>query len=550
MDLAGYGRVSDDYQAERATIKTQVKEVEAWAARNGHRVVRWYLDDPEHSYVPVAERKNGGKLLADAKLGIWRGVVVYSLDRWGRKPSVIYPPLDDLFTCDIQFFQVGSESDILSDEGELTFAIKAGVARYDHRRLLKKMVDGRNTCVDDGAWVGGIVPYGYTLELRRQRWYPVASEEPILGCEEWSEAAVIRAIYSWCVLEQMTGMQIARRLTAAGIPTHMRLRDRRNRKEVLTKAGDLSTGLWHPTRVREILANPMYKGLHVFGHQSKKKDPPRIERAVPALVSEELWDAAQAQLAANKSNSRRNAKQDYLLARKLYCVHCSRGFTGTQRPNGHLLAEGWAYVCNRKKNEYWRKDLPSCPLRPLREAVEKILWERIEEGIRNPGAVAARLREQLGEQAQHRGEWVQAIAQLRKLQEGLNARMARAEEAYLAEVMSLDRYRLQLDKIREDGAALAADIASHQSRLASLEDQERQSDAAVEILTQLRGKIDQGITWKTRREIVERIVERVNVFPPSAPGSPPRFELVLRFVGAPYEAATPAGGVIKCSLDL
>lgn len=551
MDLAGYGRVSDDYQTERATIKTQVKEVEAWADRNGHRIVRWYLDDPEHNYVPVPERKEGRKLLADARLGLWRGVVVYHLDRWGRKPSVIYPPLDDLFELGLQFFQVGSESDILSDEGELTFAIKAGVARYDWRRMLKKMVDGRNTVVADGAWPGGIVPYGYTLEQRRKRWYPVPSEDPILGCEEWSEASVIQAIFRWCVVEQMTGMQIARRLTAAGVPTHMQLPGRRNRKEVMSREdGALSAGVWLPTRVREILANPMYKGVHVFGLQSKRKDPPRIEREVPPLVTAELWDAAQVQLAANRSNSRRNAKQDYLLARKLHCVHCDRGFTGTQRPNGHVLKAGWAYVCNRKKNEYWRRDLPPCPLRPLREAVEDAVWERIEAGIRNPGEVVLRLREQLSGQAGNRGEWEQAVRQLQKLQEGLKTRESRAEEAYLAGVMPLDRYRDQIGKIRGEAADIAADVAVYQSRLSGLDDQEKQAELAEGVLARLRARLDEGLTWKVKRAVIEQVLERVEVSPPVSPGGKPRLNLVLRFVAEPFGSDTLAGSVTMCSVVL
>jgi site-specific DNA recombinase len=553
VDLAGYGRVSGEAQKDRATIRAQVRAGEEWAEKNGHKIVRWYLDDPEHSYVPLPDRKEGGKLLADARLGLWRGVVVYELDRWGRKPSVIYTALDVLYEYDIQFFQVGSESDILSSEGELTFGIKASVARYDHRRLLKKMVDGRNTVVEDGAWPGGILPYGYDKELRRKRWYPIPNEMPIVGCEHWTEAGVIRAIYRWCVCDGFTGKSIARRLTQEGIPTHMNLQGRGNRKEVLSKADDRpSSGIWHPTRVREILANPMYKGVHVFGQQSKKKAPPRIERAVPPLVSVEMWEAAQVQLAANKTNSKRNAKQDYLLARKLHCVHCGRGFTGTQRPNGHILKAGWAYVCNRKKNDYYRKDIPACPLRPLREWVEASVWERVEWALRNPGDLVQELREQLGEQQGQRAEWEDNRSRLMKSLSGLETRKDRAEEAYLAGVMELDRYQAQLRRVKEEAADMNAEVAVISAQLAGLDDQERQAGVAEDVLKEVREELDEGMSWEAKRGVIERIVERVEITPPAIDGAGPRIHVVLRFAAAqePFDNATRRSIVVKCSLTV
>ena len=59
--------------------------------------------------------------------------------------------------------------------------------------------------------------------------------------------------------------------------------------------------------MRAILTSPTYRGEHVCGKRDKHTAP--VDRAVPALVAEPTWQAAQATLARNFRFGRRNAKR-------------------------------------------------------------------------------------------------------------------------------------------------------------------------------------------------------------------------------------------------
>jgi Recombinase len=58
-----------------------------------------------------------------------------------------------------------------------------------------------------------------------------------------------------------------------------------------------------------MLTNPTYRGVHVYGKGGSKHFPEPIERAVPALVDEVTWHAAQATLKRNYRFGRRNCKR-------------------------------------------------------------------------------------------------------------------------------------------------------------------------------------------------------------------------------------------------
>ena len=126
---------------------------------------------------------------------------------------------------------------------------------------------------------------------------------------------------------------------------------------------------WSPSTVHHILSDPVYTGTayaNRYEFVAAKKPRPRkptysgvgcrrlrpkdqwIPIAVPALIDQDLWDRAQAQLARNATLSfRNNSKHDYLLRCLLTCGACGLSMHGTTRPAGKR-AERLYYRCAGK----------------------------------------------------------------------------------------------------------------------------------------------------------------------------------------------------------
>lgn len=106
------------------------------------------------------------------------------------------------------------------------------------------------------------------------------------------------------MIQKKSCVTISDYLNTLGIPPTYT----RDQRELLRgKRKVATTGIWRPGRIRNMLVNPTYKGVHHYGRRSKR-DREVIERAVPAIVSVELWERAQQVLHEHLLFSRRTAK--------------------------------------------------------------------------------------------------------------------------------------------------------------------------------------------------------------------------------------------------
>jgi len=84
-----------------------------------------------------------------------------------------------------------------------------------------------------------------------------------------------------------------------------------------------------PGRIRNMLVQTAYKGVHGYGKRSKKERE-IIEREVPAIVPVDIWEQAQLVLKDNQLESMRCAKHKYLLRSLVKCSICGLNFSGTR----------------------------------------------------------------------------------------------------------------------------------------------------------------------------------------------------------------------------
>ncbi len=386
MRTALYARVSterQERQERQQTIDSQLAALHAWAAAGSHAVA------DEHVFRD--EGYSGGRLdrpgldaLRDAvRDGAVEAVAVLTPDRLARKYAYQALLLEEFRRagCEVVFLH-HPISDNPNDQ--LLLQIQGAVAEYERAVLGERFRRGKMQRARNGHYLGGRAPYGYRY---------VSRHDAVPGhlVVDEREADLVRMLYGWLVEEQTTIRQILKRLNAG---------------PWLPRSGRPA---WSPSVVHHILADPIYAGTayanrYVYASPAKpRRGGPRGPRTgeatcrrlrpreewiaipVPALVAQEIWDQAQAQLARNAALSfRNNARHSYLLRCLLTCEACGLAMYGVTRPATANKPERQYYECHGKDCVLSARTA-ACPSRHVKAAeIESVVWDHVAGLLSHP----------------------------------------------------------------------------------------------------------------------------------------------------------------------
>ncbi len=519
MRVAIYCRVSTEDQKERETIVTQREFGLRYSDVRGYDVHAVYEDDGVSAtkYPSLTQREAGSRLLSDARAGLFEAVLVYKLDRLGRGARNVLGALEELER--FVFVQSMTESfDSSTPSGRFMRTIMAGAGEYERDTFIERSTEATNRLAYNGQWMGGIVPFGYRVIGSKREARLTVSEDLIDGMA-LSEADVIRLIYHMSGVEGRSCAHIADHLNALGVPPAY---TRDGRGVVRGKRKETTQGIWRYGRICNMIKNPTYKGTHFYGRRSAKKRE-IIERAVPAIVSEELWEKAQETLRQNFLFNARSAKRQYLLRGQMKCVHCGLTYIGTasqvvvkQEISGLKIGEKKAkvyYKCNGKHNgrSLYGDAYRSCPSKPVSGDIEEVIMADIMEFLRNPGDVLSELQDILAEHRQQpqdlQSKLVKAQTLLREKHQERDRVLALFRRGRIDDA-TLDR---QLDDIarEEEGVRKQVEVLSQEVQAA--QDGIARFESLEPLLLELRRRLEEPLTWEIKRQLVETLVESIRV---------------------------------------
>jgi len=324
MPVAVYLRVSTDEQRERQSINTQRDFAERYCALHSLTVYRVYADDGVTGTIPLEKRPEGSQILHDARLGKFDQLLIYKLDRLGRETRLILNAVAELEKLGVRVRSMTEEFDTGSSTGRLMLTLLSGFAAHERDTIRERSVAGILRVAQAGVWLGGIVPYGYLRVGEKRDARLVVSDDPIPGMA-MSEADVIRDVFRMSAVERKSCRVIATRLNNLRIPCAY---TRDDRLAARGKRRERTSGMWRAGRVRGLVTNKTYMGIHEFGKRTKSGRPP-IARPVPAIVAEKDWKKAQANLKAHMLFGVRSAKNEYLLRGLIKCGLCGLTYIGT-----------------------------------------------------------------------------------------------------------------------------------------------------------------------------------------------------------------------------
>src|SRR5215213_11233889 len=232
---------------------------------------------------------------------------------------------------------------------------------------------------------------------------------------------------------------------------------------------------------------------------------------VPALIEQEIWDRAQAQIARNAALSfRNNTRHSYLLRCLLTCEACGLAMYGVTRPATATKPERQYYECHGKDCVLSARTA-ACPSRYVKaEEIEPVVWDHVAGLLADPDRLLAQF-DHLAATAEAGSARDQAAErQLR----------ARLDRVVRADKRLLDAY--------EAGAVTLAELSERRHQLAderlALERQQQERDhlrrqrvQAEAVRTSLEAFCDRiharlnEATFADKQAILQLVIERIIV---------------------------------------
>ena len=347
-----YARVSSDRQDVDLSVAAQLRALNDYAKKNGYSVARQYVDEAESGR--VADRPQFRKMIEEGSQpnSPFRVILVWKFSRFTRKREHAVAFKSMLRRKGIRVVSITEQADD-TPTGRLLEAIIESVDEFYSENLGQEVTRGMREAASRGFFLASRAPFGY----KRVKVKDGVKERPTLEVDP-TAAPVVKEIFQSSLMG--AGLkEICKQLNERGITN----RGRR----------------WYKTGLAYLLRNEAYTGTAVWGRTSKGKkaqDPVRVERAWPALVSKEMFDAVQQSMRERAPNVQRPGRvgSTYLLSGLLKCGLCDRAYIGQKAKGGKFAY----YICGT----LYRDGAGTCEARYLNATrVEDFIVEKIRERI-------------------------------------------------------------------------------------------------------------------------------------------------------------------------
>ena len=308
-----YARVSSESDEQLNSLGNQITYYEDLIQRNTHwTFVPGYIDEGL-SAATTKKRENFNRMIDDAAQDKFDLVLTKEISRFARNTLDSIQFTRQLLGCGVGVFFQNDNINTLDEDSELRLSIMSSIAQDELRKLSSRVKFGHQQAIKNSVVLGNNRIFGYQKDRGRL----IIDEE---------QAVMVRELFSLYATGEYSMKQIETLFWEKGYRNY-------NGKKIAN------------TTMSNLIANPKYKGYYV-GNKVKVVDlftkkqkflPPEewvmfkdeTGEIVPAIVSEELWDAANAVLkkrSEDVKNRQGICNHANLLTGKLYCTHCGTAY--------------------------------------------------------------------------------------------------------------------------------------------------------------------------------------------------------------------------------
>ena len=308
-----YARVSSESDEQLNSLGNQISYYEDFIKRNAHwEFVPGYIDEGL-SAATTKKRENFNRMVEDAAAGKFDLVITKEISRFARNTLDSIQYTRQLLSHGVGVFFQNDNINTLDEDSELRLSIMSSIAQDELRKLSSRVKFGHQQAIKNSVVLGNNRIFGY----RKDRGRLVIDDE---------QAPMVQELFQLYATGEYSMKQIEILFWQKGYRNH-------NGKKIAH------------TTMSNMISNPKYKGYYV-GNKVKVVDlftkkqkflPPEewvmfkdeTGEIVPALVSEELWDAANAVLkkrSEDVKNRQGICNHANLLTGKLYCTCCGTAY--------------------------------------------------------------------------------------------------------------------------------------------------------------------------------------------------------------------------------
>jgi DNA invertase Pin-like site-specific DNA recombinase len=216
----GYVRISKE-NPEGHSLEAQRQAIEAYCRARGWDLVRIYEDDGVSGAVSPDERPALQELERDVLSDGIQYVIVWRLDRLGRKAGELLAFLDRLERKGVAFVSIDDAIDTSKPEGRLLRTILAGVAEFERELIRQRTKRGIAVARQQGKWVGRppkgtVVVEGKLQDAGREEWTRKLRARVFMHGKTVAQAARELGIPYWLAYSLLYGQRKKGKRSANG----------------------------------------------------------------------------------------------------------------------------------------------------------------------------------------------------------------------------------------------------------------------------------------------------------------------------------------------
>ena len=487
-----YARVSSDSDEQLNSLSNQVAYYEDLIRKNmPWTFIPGYIDEGL-SGISTKKRENFNRMVDDAAEDKFDLVITKEISRFARNTLDSIQYTRELLNHGVGVFFQNDNINTLDEDSELRLSIMSSIAQDELRKLSSRVKFGHQQAIKKNVVLGNSRIFGYQKDNRRL----IIDED---------EAPMVRELFELYATDKYSMKQIEEIFWNKGYRNHNGNR------------------IAHTT-MSNMISNPKYKGWYV-GNKVKVVDmftkkqrflppeewvmfPDETGEIVPAIVSEELWDAANAVLqrrSEDVKNRQGICNHANLLTGKLFCTECGQPYyrRESQDKQGSVNSK---WVCSGKI----KGGKESCASFPIyEEEIKPLLYEVFRDTRELSAAMLEEYQRMYGELT--RGD--NLAKRIKSVEAKIDLNLKKKNK--LLELVSLDsispkNFKEMSESCDREAEELEKELAELKDQHASNEEFRKQMEKIRSVLRQAEQRAGSGAITK---DFIDTFIDKIYVTP-------------------------------------
>ena len=481
-----YARVSTEKYEQASSLENQVayftdyiQKTENWTYIDG------YIDEGI-SGTSTLKRDSFNRMIADAKAGLFDLIITKEISRFSRSTLDSIHYTQELLNMGVGVYFQSDNINTLDTDSEFRLVVMAGVAQDEVRKLSERLKFGFRQSIKNGRVLGNNRLYGYN------------KENCVLTINE-EEAEVVRLIFDLYINQRMGMRKISQYLY--------------NTKGITSNQGNA----FNITTIKNMILNPKYKGYYCANKTKsidyKTKKSVKLDESewivykdenIPAIVSEEIWDKANALLKSRGKTLRESGAEfhnSYPYSGKLICAEHGASFHRQVLKSAKGEKEIW------QCRIYRAKGLAGCFAPQLRsselDAVMAAIFTRINSDKTKLVEQTLSLIQNTPDEKNYQSD----ILKLEKEMESITAKKDKLLEMSIEGILSSQEFKTRNDKFNEQ-------VEKLQEKTQLLSHEHNKSKSSTDNLIAIKKALEQELDFENgiNSELVSCILDKILVY--------------------------------------